>query len=624
MDENKKTRGKPQGIKTKDNGKSMRPEGRRIGPGEIKHASNRKTSAPKHESTQSLRSAVVMIVDDEPINIEVTQVYLEEAGYWQFASTSEPLEAMGLLATKRPDVLLLDLKMPKMSGFEILERMRTEDILKDVPTIVLTSATDAATKLKALEFGATDFLAKPVDPSELVLRVRNTLAAKAYRDRLANFDLLTGLPNRRSFMERLEWAIKHAVRSSIPGAVLHIDLDRFKQINEALGPKAGDHLLQAVARRVEQCLSSTGAVGRLGDAGSQPSLWSLGGDEFTILLPAIAQPESAAIVATRVVDAVAAPFKLDSQDIAVTCSIGIAVFPEDGKEADTVLRNAEIAMHHAKRRTRGTYLFYSSEQNARALHKLSISNELRAGLERDELRLFYQPKLDIKTSALLGAEALVCWQHPVRGLMEPSDFIGIAEESGLIVRLGRWVLHAACRQIKQWEGAGFTVPKIAVNVSSHQFHHEHLPQTIREVLEVTRVRPQSISIELTESVLIEDEQRNIEILQELKSMGIQLSLDDFGTGYSSLSYLNRFPIDELKIDRSFLAAIQNADDHSAVIVAIIAMAHSLGLRVVAEGVETVHQLNFLKRQNCDEFQGFLMSKPVPADAFAAAFLATRP
>lgn len=585
--------------------------------------SNEKAAAANQENTQRLKSAIVMIVDDEPINIEVTQVYLEEAGYWKFSSTSEPLEAMGLLASKRPDVLLLDLKMPKMSGFEILERMEAENILKDVPTIVLTSSTDAATKLKALELGATDFLAKPVDPSELVLRVKNTLAAKAYRDRLANFDLLTGLPNRHSFMDRLGWAIRHAERYSIAGAVLHIDLDRFKQINEALGPKAGDQVLQAVATRMEQCLRSTDTIGRFGDVGSQPSLSRLASDEFTILLPSIARPDSAAIVAKRVLDAVASPLKLDSQELVVTCSIGIAVFLEDGRETDNILRNAEIAMHHAKRGTRGTYQFYSSELNARAFHKLSIGNELRGAMERDELRLFYQPKLDTKTGALVGAEALVRWQHPQRGLLGPGDFIGIAEETGLIVQLGQWVLRAACKQIKEWESAGLAVPRIAVNVSSHQFHQRDLPETVRETLEVAGVMPQSLCIELTESVLMENAQSNIEILRALKSMGIQLSIDDFGTGYSSLSYLNRFPLDELKIDRSFLAAIQTAEDHAAIIVAIIAMAHSLSLRVVAEGVETVHQLNFLKAQGCDEFQGFLISKPVPADAFAALLLATK-
>ncbi|MEO8164246.1 MAG: EAL domain-containing protein [Betaproteobacteria bacterium] len=577
----------------------------------------------KRESTQRLRSAIVMIVDDEPINIEVTQVYLEEAGYWKFASTSEPLEAMGLLATNRPDVLLLDLNMPGMSGFEILERMNAENILKDVPTIILTSSTDAPTKLKALELGATDFLAKPVDPSELILRVKNTLAAKAYRDRLANSDLLTGLPNRRSFMDRLDWAIRHAERYSLAGAVLHIDLDRFKQINEALGPKVGDQLLQAVALRAEECLRSTDTLGRLGDAGAQASLSRLAGDEFTILLPAISQPESAGVVAKRVLDAVGTPFKLGEQEVLITCSIGIAVFPSDGTEADSVIQNAEIAMHHAKREKKGSYQFYSSELNARALHKLSLGNELRAALDRDELRLFYQPKLDTMTGALIGAEALVRWQHPQRGLVNPGEFIPIAEETGLIVPLGAWVLRQACRQIKEWGEAGFTVPRISVNVSSQQFREGHLHETVRNVLAASGVMPQKLSIELTESVLIDNAQRNIEILNQLKAMGIQLSMDDFGTGYSSLSYLHRFPLDELKIDRSFLMAIQTAADHSAIIVAIIAMAHSLGLRVVAEGVETTHQLNFLKAQGCDEFQGFLMSKPVPADAFAAVFLPIR-
>ncbi|MGH6630694.1 MAG: GGDEF/EAL domain-containing response regulator, partial [Burkholderiales bacterium] len=359
--------------------------------------------------------------------------------------------------------------------------------MKDVPAIVLTSSTDSATKLKALELGATDFLAKPVDPSELVLRVRNTLAAKAYRDRLANFDLLTGLPNRRLFMDRLEWAIRHAERYSKSGAVLHVDLDRFKQINEALGPKVGDQLLQAAAERIGQSVRSIDTIARLGEAGSQPSLSRLAGDEFTILLPIIAHPENAAVVAKRVLDAIGTPFKVENQDLLVTCCIGIAVFPDDGQEANTVIRNSEAAMHHAKRGTKATYQFYSSELNARALQKLKLSNELRRALEGEELRLFYQPKLDVKTAALVGAEALVRWQHPERDLVAPGEFISLAEETGLIIPLGEWVLRAACKQIKEWGAAGYFVPRISVNVSSHQFRQDRLADTVRGALKDTGV-----------------------------------------------------------------------------------------------------------------------------------------
>ena len=347
---------------------------------------------PRHanhgEEQEELLDAVVMMVDDEPINIEVTQVYLEEAGYTRFVSTSEPQEALALLIERRPDVLLLDLMMPKVSGFDILTRMRAENILRDVPTIVLTSSTDAATKLKALELGATDFLAKPVDSSELALRLRNTLAAKAYRDRLANFDVLTGLPNRQTFMDRLEWALRHAERYGNMGAVLHIDLDKFKQVNEALGPRMGDMLLQAVAQRLEQCVRATDTIGRLAGQGSQASLSRMAADEFSVLLPTIHAVDDAARVAQRLLESFNVPFQLADHELPVTCSIGIAVFPDDGPDMDTVVKHAGVAMHHTKQREKNTYQFYSSELNAKALQKLSLGNELRKALERDELRLF--------------------------------------------------------------------------------------------------------------------------------------------------------------------------------------------------------------------------------------------
>jgi diguanylate cyclase (GGDEF)-like protein len=587
----------------------------------IANISNEKAVATKHEATQRLKSAIVMIVDDEPINIEVTQVYLDEAGYHKFVSTSDPLEAVSLITRERPDVLLLDLMMPKMSGFEILERMETDNILKDVPTIVLTSSTDAATKLKALELGATDFLAKPVDPSELVLRVKNTLAAKAYRDRLANYDLLTGLPNRRTFMDRLEWALNHSDRNGNSGAVLHIDLDGFKQVNEALGPAAGDELLQIVAERIGNGIRTTDTLGRIETEGPQPSLSRLAGDEFMVLLPLLTQPDSAAHVAQRVLDTIARPVSLSGHELRITCGIGIAVFPDDGADIDSIVRNVEVAMHHAKNQQKQSFQFYSSELNARALHRLDLGNQLRKALERDELRLFYQPKNDVQTGKVCGAEALVRWQHPERGLVGPVEFIPLAEENGLIVPLGEWVLQAACLQSKAWQSAGLFSHRISVNVSSHQFRQRRLAETLRAILAGSGADASLLTVEITEGVLMENAEANVKVLQDIKGMGIKLSMDDFGTGYSSLSYLNSFPLDELKIDRSFVKELRQPGDQSAIIAAIISMAHSLELSVVAEGVELKPQLDFLKSQRCDEFQGFMVSKPVPPEEFAAKFLA---
>jgi diguanylate cyclase (GGDEF)-like protein len=573
------------------------------------------------EDLDPLRDAIVMMVDDEPINLEVTQIYLEDAGYSRFVSTDNPKKALALLADERPDLLLLDLMMPGMSGLDILREMQSKNILKDLPTIVLTSSDDAQVKLDALELGATDFLSKPVDASELALRVRNTLAAKAYRDRLANYDRLTGLPNRRTFVDRLEWSLRNSQRYKKDGAVLSIELDGFKQINDALGPAIGDQLLQVVAERISNCVRAIDTLGRLESKDSQPSLSRMAGDEFTVLLPVLNRPDSAAVVAQRLLDAIASPVTLSGSEMQITCSIGIATFPGDGTDTDSVIRNAGVAMHHAKREKKHSCQFYSNELNNRALHRLNLANELRRAIARDDLRLFYQPKNDVKTGAVCGCEALVRWQHADRGLVSPGEFIPLAEETGLIVPLGEWVMNTACVQSKAWLSAGLPALKISVNVSSQQFGEGHLVETLRAILADTGAEASALIVEITEGVLMQNAEANIKVLEELNSMGIKLSMDDFGTGYSSLSYLNSFPLDELKIDRSFVMQIKESGDHSPIIKAIIAMAHSLGLKVVAEGVELPQQLEFLRSQRCDEYQGFIVSKPVPPDEFAARFLA---
>jgi diguanylate cyclase (GGDEF)-like protein len=553
-------------------------------------------------------SPVVMMVDDEPLNIEVLQTFLEEAGYQEVISVTEPEKALGLLAERHPDVLLLDLVMPGMSGFEILERMRADETLRHVPVIVLTSSTDAETKLKALELGATDFLGKPTDPSELALRLRNTLSAKAYRDRLANYDPVTALPNRRLLMDRLERMLRETARAGASGAVMHVHLDRFRQIAEAFGLGIGDSLMKGVAMRLDLGVRSS-ASGKL------PKIYRTGDDEFALLLPGLGRGDDTAAVAQALLSAMAAPFRAGGQDLSITAGIGIAVFPDDGMEASALASHAGVAARHANEQGGKGFQFYAKELNATSLKRLSVESELRRALDRDELRIFYQPKVRAHNGRGTGAEILVRWQHPERGLVSPVEFIPIAEETGLIVPLGEWVLRAACAQSKAWQNAGLRVPRVTVNVSGKQFHAPQMTETVVSALKSSGLAPQYLGIELTESAVMGNAERQIRTLHELKALGVTLSIDDFGTGYSSLSYLKRFPLDELKIDRSFVSGVDTDPDDAAIVIAIIAMAHCLGLSVVAEGVETQAQLAFLKSKACDECQGFLFAKPMPAEAF---------
>ncbi len=558
---------------------------------------------------------IIMMIDDEPLNIEVLQTFLEEAGYREFVPVTAPREALGLIADRRPDVVLLDLVMPEMSGFEILERLRADDTLRHTPVIVLTSATDAETKLKALELGATDFLAKPVDSSELALRLRNTLSAKAYRDRLANYDAVTGLPNRRHFADRIERALRQSARAGNTGAVLLLSLDRFEEVNEALGIGVTDSLQKAVALRLDLALRGAESIARDGKPGIRPSVAKLDGEEFGVLLTDMPSGDLAAPIAQRIQAAMQAPFRAGGQEVLLPSSIGIAVFPDDGMETGALLSNAGVAMRHAKQEGGKGVCFYARNLNAGSIARLSIESELRRAIENDELCLFYQPKVRVQNGRGTGAEALVRWKHPTRGLLLPGEFIPVAEESGLVVPLGDWVLRAACAQIKAWQSAGMRVPRITVNVSSKQFKARTVTESVVGALKSSGVNPSHLGLEITEGAIMDHAERNVRTLHELKALGVTLSIDDFGTGYSSLSYLKRFPIDELKIDRSFVTDVDTNPDDAAIVIAVIAMAHCLGLAVVAEGVETQSQRDFLAGRGCDEAQGYLFSKPIPADAF---------
>jgi len=421
---------------------------------------------------------------------------------------------------------------------------------------------------------------------------------------LAHYDALTDLPNRTLFHDRLQQALIQAQRGHYQVAVMFIDLDRFKVINDTLGHSVGDLLLQAVAQRLTNCV-------RQGD-----TVCRQGGDEFVILLPEIGHAEDAALVAQKVLDSVGQPFFLDGHELHISSSIGISFFPSDGVTVDALMKNADVAMYRAKDLGRNNFQFYLSDMNARSLEKFSLENNLRHALAHDELELYYQPLVDAGDSKLIGVEALLRWHHPELGLLHPAQFIPLAEETGMIVPIGEWVLRSACTQAQAWLKQGHAPLRMAVNLSARQFRQADLAGSVRKILDETGFDAHSLELEVTESTLMQNLDENIMTLKELKSMGIGIAVDDFGTGYSSLNYLKRLPIDTLKIDRSFVNDVIVNRDDAAIVNAIISLARSLALRVVAEGVENQEQQAFLEDHHCDEMQGYHFSHPLPADQFA--------
>ena len=574
-------------------------------------------AADEDDHLGRLKSATIMMVDDEAITTEVIQTFLDDEGYSNFVTTDQSTEALALLEKTRPDVVLLDLMMPEVSGFDILKAMRADPDLKHIPVIVLTSATDGDTKLKVLEIGASDFLAKPVDPSELALRLRNTLAAKAYQNQLDTHDALTGLPTRRMFLDLLKWALKRAERAGRTAALLHIHLDRDQKMNNALGHGAGDVLLREIARRLQGSVRASDAVGKLGEHRNSGDTSRFGGEGFVVLLPETNDVENAAGVARRILAALAEPVHVGDCELCVTPSIGIALYPDDGGSTEELLESARLATSRAKQNGRSAYRFFSDEINAKSTERSRLRSELSQALSRNELVLHYQPRVNTETRRLTGVEALLRWNHAERGMVPPSDFLALVQELGLIVSIGEWVLNEACQQNRVWQSAGLSTLTVSVNVTAHQLRDEKFTVTLRDALERSGLDPRFLTLELTESTIMENAQQGFDVLHEAKKMGVMLSIDDFGTGHSSLSWLKRFPVDELKIDHSFFAGGQLGAGNAAMVTAIIEVAHSLGLTVVAEGVESKRQWEFLKQKRCDQCQGSVFSMPCAADALSA-------
>jgi len=473
--------------------------------------------------------------------------------------------------------------------------------------------------------GATDFVVKPVNWPIISHRIRHILRArKAFNSiraaeekvrHLAYFDGLTGLPNRALFKEHLAQAITIARRQGWRVAALFMDLDEFKRINDILGHSAGDKLLVTVGKRLLQSIreSDRATHGAISGDGHQAARF--GGDEFTVVLTVAHEADDVAKVAQRIKNALAQPVLLGKQEVFVTPSIGIALYPDDGETVDTLLKNADAAMYEAKRAGKNRYRFYTQSMNAHALRRLTMESKLHKALENNEFWLSYQPQMDARSGEIVGMEALLRWDNPELGTVSPFEFISIVENNGLIVEIGEWVLKTACAQAQAWQNAGFPHLRLGVNLSPRQFQKNRLISMVKEALHSTGFSAQYLELELTENLLMRHLDETIEMLDMLCDMGITLSVDDFGTGYSSLNYLKRFPLTTLKIDRSFVNGIPGDADDMAITKAIIAMAHSLKLRVIAEGVEDEQQLAYLCEQGCDEFQGFFFYKPLSAQEF---------
>ena len=687
---------------------------------------------------------LALVVDDDPTIRLIATRTLEVSGL-RVVSAKTGEDGVDLFEREHPDVVLMDVMMPGIDGYEAVRRLRTSASGRHVPVLMLTGLDDLESINRAYEAGATDFISKPINWGVLGHRVRYILRAaeafasmienqallasaqrvarlgswrwdlvsnrmqwseeafrilgyepgevaatleamlarvhpddaeelrdtldslraagggreamhrmlladgsvryvrfhsdvmlsesgeplqafgaiqdvtehKAAEERiheLAYFDRLTRLPNRHWFVENVEAALQQAQRSGRLVAVLTLDLDQFKRINDTLGHSVGDQLLAAVAERLRSAIVHRSPTGRA-SATEEIGLARVGGDEFCVLLTRMAQFQDAARVAEEILDSLRRPVEVGGRELFITASIGIAMYPLDGEDADALLKNADAAMYFAKSQGRNNYQFYGKEMNSRAMERLALESRLRRAIQRGEFELYYQPKIDLRTNEVAGAEALIRWRHPELGMVPPMQFIPIAEDSGLIIPIGEWVLHQAAAQLRKWQLDGVPITHVAVNIASPHFQQAEFTEHVASVLRETGLPPQGLELEVTESMLMDDQRGTLATLTQLKAMGLRLAIDDFGTGYSSLSYLKRFPVDALKVDRSFVKDTPQADDDSAITSAIIAMAHSLRLEVVAEGVETPEQLEFLRGRGCEYIQGFLVSRPLPPAEF---------
>ena len=534
----------------------------------------------------------VLLVEGNAGDARLVREMLAEAGAVRFdlIRVSRLSDALKRLKEAEFDAVLLDLNLP------------------DVPIVVLSGLWDESLAVAAVQRGAQDYLVKGQGGASLLARsIRYAIERKQsekYISYLAYHDGLTKLPNRRLLFDRLEQALALERRNQLTLALLFLDLDHFKHINDTLGHSAGDELLKSVAARLRGCVRQSDTIARIG------------GDEFAMILPDIDRPDDARIFAEKILSALEAPFYVAGEELFVTASVGISLFPDDAREAEALLRNADVAMYRSKRMGGNTSSFYSRSVDSRTTERLVLSSDLRRAIERGELLVHYQPLVDLDSGRTTAFEALARWQHPVLGLIPPTVFIPLAEETGLITRVGAWVLRSACLEACRWQDEGLRSIGVSVNLSSQQFNQTGLLDEVIQVLEETGMEPGLLELELTESGIMRDPESAITTLSGLRSLGVRIHVDDFGTGYSSLSHLKRLPIDGLKIDRSFVMDATTGPIDAGIVRAIITMAHGLKMQVTAEGVTMKNQVDFLRELRCDRAQGFYFSPPLPRPALA--------
>ena len=587
----------------------------------------------------------ILIVDDVPDNLRLLSTTLSQQGYKIRCAKNGAMALMGA-RNDLPNLILLDINMPDLDGYQVCQQLKADPATSSIPVIFLSAQDDIQDKVKAFSIGGADFIGKPFQVEEVLVRVKNQLAIQEANDRVrvlnerleqrvkertyevesanrvlkeeilqrhqleqklrhdALHDSLTGLPNRSLLMREIEKCLDNAIDNPAQKfAILFIDLDRFKIINDSLGHLAGDELLIACAQRLEKCVSKKAILARLG------------GDEFTILLQDIDRVEAAVAIAKQVLQEFAVPFNLGNRNIMITVSIGIVMGDAEYRQEIDLLRDADTALYRAKELGKARYEIFTQQMYFDAMRRLELENELRTAISEGQLILYYQPILSLDTSEINGFEALVRWQHPQKGIISPVEFIPLAEETGLIVPLGEWVMYQACKQLKVWQD---NIPAaksltMSINVAGEQLHHPNFIELIDRILEKTQVNSQCLKLEMTESMLIQDTEQLIEVLQQIKARKIQLSIDDFGTGYSSLSYLPQFPIDILKIDRSFVDAMNIEQQNLEIIKTIITLAQVLGMQIVAEGIETDIQSSTLESLDVEFGQGYLFSRPLTVD-----------